>query len=96
VENRESEIQLIKYMRIGRISVTEELLEQDPQEIKDLFDEFDVLDSRASFEYASCVEFLCTHPEFEDIQDGASIPEYRCYFNRQEDGTITRQPFEKI
>lgn len=41
-------------------------------------------------------EWLCMAPEFDEIADGETAPQYDAWFKRQEDGTARFLRFERI
>ena len=87
--------------RVGKFSVGGEFLEEIPPPLQALLDEMIVLLHHQEYDqiFAAPIDrriYIGIHPEFEEVEPGTPVPSYQVYFRREEDGAITRLPFEKI
>jgi hypothetical protein len=83
--------------RIGKFYVTKELFESPPPELAKFLNEIHVYvlnheNGYGGDKYSLVAEF----EEFDLIEDGEEIPEYRIMWERQSDGTTRRLPVERI
>ena len=79
--------------RPGRIYVSREMIETNPDMVRDVFAPILVVEARTRF-VTNDVEFICYCEEFEEQDDGNVIPEYT--IDLTQDGDDYTVEFSKV
>lgn len=75
--------------RIGTFEVADEL-KGEPVFVAFL-ERMNVIETRQSFSRHDCTDYLAEFAEFDEVQPGEIIPQYRFVFTRHVNGNVTHE-----
>ncbi len=82
---------------LGRVEISRELIEDEPERAAEVFKLLNFVPVRAEcLFYNGTVEYIAISDRFETVPEGNLIPEYKLDISEDEDGKIASVKAEKV